>query len=464
MQAGADFGDEPLKGQGMASDVDSSDFVRLIRTRSLSELASRARSVSREEIVAVLEALPADDAAVIFRLLSKDESAAVFDSLDSGAQADLIDELSDVQIAGVFSELDPEEQAWLLDEMPAKVAKRLIGLLDKAEFSAAMLLLGYSQNSVGRRMSPVPLTASPTASVAEVLSSLRKSTADLELLSAIAVISPDRTLLGIVDPLVLLRHDDSESVVNLMTAPVSARTDDDSEKVARRVLDDGILVLPIVDRENRLVGVFPVSDAARVDREAVAEDQARAGAVDPLRRAYLLTPIHKVVKSRIVWLLVLAISAVLTVSVLEVFEATLNERVALALFIPLLIGIGGNTGSQAATTVTRALALGDVVARDVGRVAFKEVRTGLLLGFFLALLGFAIASWGYGTDIGLVIALTLLVNCPVAATVGGVIPLVARAIRVDPAVFSTPFIATFCDATGLLVYFTVAINILGLSA
>lgn len=448
----------------MTANIDSADFVRLIRTRSLSELASLARSVSRDEIVAVLESLPAGDAAVIFRLLSKDESAGVFDSLDSGAQADLIAELSDVQIAGVFGALDPEEQAWLLDELPAKVAKRLIGILDVDEFSAAMSLLGYSQDSVGRRMSPVPLTASPTATVTDVLESLRRSDADLELLSAIAVIAPDRTLLGVVDPLALLRHDGTELIGAVMTEPVSARTEEDSEKIARRVLDDGILVLPIVDREFRLVGVFPVGDAARVDRDAVAEDQARAGAVDPLRRAYLLTPIHKVVKSRIVWLLVLAVSAVLTVSVLEIFEATLNERVALALFIPLLIGIGGNTGSQAATTVTRALALGDVVARDVGRVAFKEVRTGLFLGFFLALLGFAIASWGYGADIGLVIALTLLVNCPVAATVGGVIPLVARVIRVDPAVFSTPFIATFCDATGLLVYFTVAINILGLSA
>ncbi|WP_010203228.1 magnesium transporter [Salinibacterium sp. PAMC 21357] len=448
----------------MPEPIDPADFVRLIRARSLSELASQARAAPRAEVVAVLEALPADDAAVVFRLLSKDESIEVFDALDPGAQAELIAELGDAQIAGVFAALDPEEQAWLLDELPAKVAKRLMASLDKAEYSAAMLLLGYPNDSVGRRMSPVPLTTAPTASVADVLSSLRNSSADFELLSAIAVIGPNRTLLGVVDPLVLLRHDESETIGTVMAPPVSARTEDDAEQVARRSLDGGILVLPVVDREDRLVGVFPISDAARIDREAVAEDQARAGAAEPLRRAYLVTPIRKVVNSRIVWLLVLAVSAVLTVSVLELFETTLNQRVALALFVPLLIGIGGNTGSQAATTVTRALALGDVTPRDVGRVAFKEVRTGLLLGFFLALLGFAIASWAYGTDIGLVIGLTLLVNCPIAATVGGVIPLVARAIHVDPAVFSTPFIATFCDATGLLVYFSIAIGVLGLSA
>lgn len=163
-----------------------------------------------------------------------------------------------------------------------------------------------------------------------------------------------------------------------------------------------------------------------------------------------------------VWLLVLAVSAALTVQVLELFEDTLSQRVALALFIPLLIGIGGNTGAQAATTVTRAVAVGDVVTRDVWKVALKEVRAGLALGAVLAVLAFVVTSLVYGADIGAVIALTLIFNCPIAATVGGVIPLVARACKVDPAVFSTPFISTFCDATGLLVYFTVAITVLGL--
>ena len=449
---------------GMSATVDPAEFVRLIRARALSELARNVRSTPIDEIVPVLEALPSDDAAIVFRLLGKDESISVFDSLDSGAQADLIAELGDGQIAAVFTALDPEEQAWLLDELPAKVAKRLMASLNQAEFSAAMTLLGYPNDSVGRRMSPVPATIAATVTVTAALESVRRSDADLDVLGAIAVIAPDRTLVGVVDLLALTRSPEGALVESVMMPAVSARTEDDAEQVARRALDGGILVLPIVDREDRLVGVFPIVDAARVDRDAVAEDQARAGAAEPLRRPYLLTPIRKVVNSRIVWLLVLAVSAVLTVSVLELFETTLNQRVALALFVPLLIGIGGNTGSQAATTVTRALAVGDVTPRDVGRVAFKEVRTGLLLGFFLAILGFAIASWGYGFDIGAVIGVTLLVNCPIAATVGGVIPLVARAIRVDPAVFSTPFIATFCDATGLLVYFTVAINILGLSA
>lgn len=261
----------------------------------------------------------------------------------------------------------------------------------------------------------------------------------------------------------LLRRPGDAPVVSVMDDdPMVARTEDDAELVARRVLDEGRLLWPVVDREHRLVGVIPVTDAARIDKEAMAEDQARAGASEPLRRPYLLTPVRRIARARLVWLFVLGISAVLTVQVLEIFETTLEQEVTLALFIPLLTGIGGNTGSQAATTVTRALAMGEVRIRNVTQVALKEVRTGLYLGLVLAAVAFVVAGLVYGTGIGAVIALTLVANCPIAATVGGVIPLVARAAKVDPAVFSTPFISTFCDASGLLIYFTVAISVLGL--
>gem|GEM_PF-145435 len=192
------------------------------------------------------------------------------------------------------------------------------------------------------------------------------------------------------------------------------------------------------------------------------EDSARAGGSEPLRRPYLLTPVFRIARARVVWLLALAISAVLTVEVLEIFESTLDQVVALALFIPLLTGIGGNTGSRAATTVTRALSLGNVRKRDFAEVAFKEFRTGIALGLALGIIAFCVASLVYGVDIRLVIGITIIANCPIAATMGGLIPLVAQACKVDPAVFSTPFISTFCDATGLLLCFSVAITILGL--
>src|SRR5690606_3921439 len=191
-------------------------------------------------------------------------------------------------------------------------------------------------------------------------------------------------------------------------------------------------------------------------------DQARAGGTEPLRRPYLSTPLTSIVRSRVVWLLFLALGATLTVQVLGVFEETLEQMVVLSLFIPLLIGTGGNTGNQAATTLTRALALDDVRPRDILRVLAREVRAGLSLGLLLGGVGFAVASLAYGLDIGSVIGMTLLAVCTMAATVGGAMPLVGKAVGVDPAVFSNPFITTFVDATGLLVYFVIARAVLGL--
>jgi magnesium transporter len=237
---------------------------------------------------------------------------------------------------------------------------------------------------------------------------------------------------------------------------------DDAEVAARRCADQGLLALPIVDSESRLVGILTIDDAVRILEREESEDAARQGGAEPLRRPYLATPIFSIVRSRVVWLLVLAIGATLTVQVLSVFEATLAEVTVLALFVPLLIGTGGNTGNQAATTVTRALALNDVQARDILRVLSRELRVGLSLGTLLGTAGFGITALVYDARLGLVVGLTLVAVCTMAATVGGIMPLLARTIRVDPAVFSNPFITTFVDAIGLVVYFVIARAILQL--
>lgn len=447
----------------MSDDLDIDGVRRLIHDRELTALSEKSRALSVRQLVRGIESMPISDSAVMFRLLDKDLAVDVFDDLDTATQADLINRLGHAPLTKVFAGLDPDEQARLLDELPARVATRLVDAFDEHELDATMELLGYAVGSVGRRMSGVAVRARDNATVGEVLQDVGRHRGDADVVSVVPVINHERILLGSIDTVDLLRHPSDTRVSTVMDPdPRSLMTDDDAEHGARRVLDAGQLLMPVVDRENRLVGVLPITDAARLDKMAVAEDQARAGASEPLRRPYLLTPVHVIARARIVWLFVLAISAVLTVQVLEMFEATLEQQVALALFIPLLTGIGGNTGSQAATTVTRALAMGDVRKRDVARVAFKEVRTGLCLGLLLAAVAFVIAALVYGPGIGTVIALTLMVNCPIAATVGGVIPIVARACRVDPAVFSTPFISTFCDASGLLTYFLMAISILGL--
>jgi magnesium transporter len=276
------------------------------------------------------------------------------------------------------------------------------------------------------------------------------------------VVDPSRVLLGVVGLRRLLLTDGEVRIGDLAHEAVRSHATDDREDAARRFFAAKLLAMPIVDAEERLVGILTVDDAVDIIEQEYAEDSARTSGSEPLSRSYLATPVLRVVRSRIVWLLVLAVSAILTVQVLEIFEDRLEQVVVLALFIPLLTGTGGNTGNQAATTVTRALAVGEVRVRDLPRVVWQELRVGAVLGTVLGTLGFAVAGLVYGVPIGLVMGLTLLSICIMAAIVGGLMPLLAKRIGADPAVFSNPFISTFCDATGLIIYFTIATAVLGL--
>lgn len=434
----------------------------LVERSDLTTLATVLARAPRPEISELLDRLSPVDAAVVFRLLPKDTAIDVFERLEPAAQADLVTELAEAEVVRVFEALDPDDVVGLLDELPAKVTKRLLQTLSPRQRTATAPILGYPQGSIGRKMSPEYLIARPDEAVHAVLARARRDEAKYETIYTVPVVDSSRTLVGIVSLRELMRAEDTDLVSAVMNTPVSAPAYDRDETAARRCLDGGLLALPVVDREERLVGLLTIDDAIRIIRAAEDEDQARAGGTEPLRRTYLLTPTRKIARARAPWLLVLAVSAILTVQVLELFEATLAEVIALALFIPLLTGTGGNAGAQAATTLTRALAMNEVGTRDIGRVAFKEVRAGLSLGLILGTLGFAIASLVYGVPIGMVIGLTLLAVCTMAATVGGLMPIIAKACRVDPAVFSTPFISTFCDATGLIIYFTIAHAILGL--
>ncbi|QGH70148.1 magnesium transporter [Pseudactinotalea sp. HY158] len=434
----------------------------LVERTDLLELAGFLSDAPLPEVSELLDRLPAADAAVVFRLLSKDTAIDVFERLEPAAQADLITELGDAEVVGVFEALDPDDVVGLLDELPAKVTKRFLRELSPRQRRATAPILGFPQGSIGRRMTPEYLTAHPGENVATVLERVRRNEASAETIYVVPVVDASRTLVGIASLRDLLRAEPEEFVHEVMNAATSVVAYEDDEAAARRCLDVGLIAMPVVDREERLIGLLTIDDAVRIIRAAEDEDRARAGGHEPLRRTYLLTPILSITKARGPWLLVLAISAILTVQVLHIYEAPLEELTTLALFIPLLTGTGGNTGSQAATTLTRAIAMNEIGNRDVGRVAFKELRTGFSLGIALGTLGFVIATLVFGIDIGTVIGLTLLAICTMSAVVGGVMPIIAKLCRVDPAVFSTPFISTFCDATGLIIYFSIAKAILGL--
>ncbi|MBD8044786.1 magnesium transporter [Arthrobacter sp. Sa2BUA2] len=451
-----------IKSPTLSFDASAELLAEALSNNSLSQVARALQPLDVAETLEQLERLNTIDRALAYRTLPKGRALEVFERLDARLQADLVSGLQDAQVAEVFAALSPDDRVALLDELPASVANRLILGLKEKDRALTTMVLGYPQGAVGRFMSPQFVTTHPGTTAGETLARVREQLDDAESVYTIPVTDGSRHLVGVVSLRDVLRAAESDLVSDLMKDPLSAPATLDAEEAARYCADAKVLVLPIVDAENRLVGILTVDDALRILEDAESEDAARAGGSEPLRRPYLATPIRSIVRARVVWLLVLALGATLTVQVMGAFEATLAEQVVLSLFIPLLIGTGGNTGNQAATTITRALALGDVRPRDVVKVVARELRVGAWLGLLLGGLGFAVASIIFTVPLGLVIGLTLLGVCTMAATVGGLMPLLGKALKVDPAVFSNPFISTFVDATGLIIYFLIASAVLGL--
>jgi len=415
------------------------------------------------EIAEEMSRLPRDQRAVPFRLLAKDRALEVFELLDPSVQQELLEGLRETNVRQLFEEMDPDDRARLTEEMPAKVARRLLAGLSPNERKLTSTLLGYPEDSAGRLMSPEVASLRAGMTAREALDRLRQIGRSAETIYALPVTDDHRRLVGALGLRDLVLAEPGTPVGELMDTEVfSARVDADQEEVARLIREADLLALPIVDTEDRLVGIVTFDDAMEVLEEEETEDRARAGGAEPLGRPYMATSVLRIARSRVVWLLFLIVAATLTVNVLQIFQTTLNEVVTLALFIPLIIGTGGNTGAQAATTVTRALAVGEIRFDDLGEVILREARVGVLLGAILGLLAFVPTWFFVGRDIALVVSLTLLAVCTLAAFIGSLLPLVARRVGVDPAVMSAPFITTLVDASGLVLYFVIARVVLGL--
>ncbi|WP_431861810.1 magnesium transporter [Micrococcus terreus] len=451
----------------MDQDMDQEVALRsALRQERLADAGRLLREFSPVEVERFLDRSDPHQVPIVFRLLDKELAVQVFAALDPRQQSQLIRGLRDENLQQMFGELHASSQARLLDEVPAEVARRLMAGLGSQQRADAGRVLGYPSGSVGRRMSPVLVQLQAGTTAEHALRQIREARiADRhrDRLVGLPVVDADHKVLGTVGLADLVCAAGEDLVEELAaSAGASVLATEDDETVARLSAEHHLLALPVTDETGRLVGVLTLDDAVGILEDEESEDSARSAGAEPLAQPYLSTPVTRLVRSRVVWLLVLAVGATLTVQVLEVFEQTLEQLVVLSIFIPLLIGTGGNTGNQAATTVTRALALGDVRARDALRVLRREFLVGLMLGTALGTVGLLIAGLVYSWGIGLVIGLTLLAICTVAATVGSLMPIVAKRIGVDPAVFSNPFITTVVDALGLVVYFLIARAVLGI--
>ncbi|MCQ9353472.1 magnesium transporter [Corynebacterium sp. 153RC1] len=428
----------------------------------LAEMGFVANALDIGAITYLINSLPGEQAALLYRSLSKDRALDVFEDLQPGSQARLIGLLQSSEVFQVVEDLDPDDRAELFDELPAKVVDRVMVGLSPAERDMTATVLGYPKDAIGRYMSPEVVGIPADSTVEQALDVVRAQLDGLETIYLLPVVEGQRKLCGAVSLRALMGAHPHALVRDVSGKAIYAKATDPREATARRFLDERLIAMPIVDEEHRLVGILTHDDAVDIVEMEDTEDAVRSGGAEPLAAAYLSSSILHIVKSRIVWLIVLAVSAILTVQVLEIFEDKLDQVVVLALFIPLLTGTGGNTGNQAATTVTRALAVGEVRVRDLPQVIWRELRVGATLGAVLGGVGFVIAGLVYGMGIGVVMGLTLLAVCTMAACVGGLMPIIAKKIGADPAVFSNPFISTFCDATGLVLYFSIATAVLGL--
>jgi magnesium transporter len=446
-------------------------LAELVESGDIERLNDWLNETNTVEIADELARLDPEQRAVPFRLLAKDEAIEVFEALDPTDQQALLDSLRDERVVQLFEAMDPDNRARLVDEMPATVATRLLAGLSPWERALTSTLLGYPEETAGRIMSPEYVSLRAGMSAEQAIDKVRRAGRSAETVYALPVTDDQRHLIGAIGLRDLVLADPDQRVGDLMDPDVySARVDDDQETVARLIGEANLLALPIVDTERRLVGIVTVDDAIAVLEEEETEDIARTGGAEPVGRPYFTVSVFRLARTRIVWLFLLILAAGLTAGVLKLFEDDIAQIVQLALFIPLLIGTGGNTGAQSATTVVRALAVGEVRFEDLPRVVAREARVGLMLGLglgaiaFLPVFGFLslIDSTQYALSIATIVSISIVTICTYASTVGSLLPILAGRVGLDPAVLSAPSITTIVDASGLVIYFLIAKAILGI--
>ncbi|MGW1741484.1 magnesium transporter [Nocardia sp. NPDC001965] len=410
-----------------------------------------------------LARMDAVEAGVAFRLLDKDLALAVFEELEPVDQQQILQGLRDQSFRELVEGMAPDDRARMLREAPAKVAKKALAGLSPRERRMTAALLGYPEGSVGRYMSPEVVAIPGTLTVADALRTVRLKGGNAETVYTLPVVDAGRRLQGIVELRELVLTGPDTMVADLVvTEPAFVRATDSAEKAARLMRETNDINLPVVDSEDRLVGLLTIDDAVEVIEAADSEDVAKQAGSAPWEGHYMAAGVFQLARYRALWLMLLLVAATLTVSVTGFFEATLEQAAQLALFIPLLIGAGGNAGAQAATACVRAVAVGEVRGSDLFKVIWRECRVGLVLGTMLAVVGVVIGGLFVGPRVAVVVGVTLVLICAWAATIGGTMPLLAKRLRIDPAVVSAPMVTTLVDATGLIIYFTTAKIVLGL--
>lgn len=438
----------------------------LLEAGRLAEFRKQIVELNEVDIAQFMEDLDPEKLLLVFRILPKDISADVFAYMTSEQQQLVIESITDKEIRAIIDELFLDDAVDFLEELPASVVKRVLKNTDEATRNLINQFLRYPDNSAGSIMTIELAEFHSHLTVREAMDELRRTGLDKETIYTCYVIDDRRHLIGTVALRRLIMAQDGESITQVMDDNfISVNTLDDQETVADTVRKYDVLSIPVVDNENRLVGIITADDIMDVIEEENTEDFELMGALIPAEDEYLKTPVFTLAKNRIPWLLILMISAVFTGQIILKFEDLLSNLAILTSFIPMLMDTGGNCGSQASTLVIRGLALGEVKFSDFFRVLWKEFRVSLIVGVVLAAVNFLRLLLINKASIAVTTVVCLSMFCTVilAKAIGCMLPLLAKKVHLDPALMASPMITTLVDACSLTIYFTIATAVLHLA-
>jgi magnesium transporter len=445
----------------------SPEIQYLLDTRDKPGLKNTLLDWQPNDIADLLNQLEEDQLLMVFKAIDREQSFAAYELLDINFQISLLDLLPNKLVTLILNDMSPDKRTALLAELDHEMLNKHLTLLTQKERAVALSLLGYPENSIGRLMTPDYIAVGAYWTVQDVLNYIRKYGENSETLNVIYIVDERGVLIDDIKVRELLLANTTEKLSDIMDGKFNALSVLDDEEVAVNAFTKyNRVALPVTDRNGLLLGIVTIDDVLRLSKEEDTEDIQKLGAVEALDEPYMDVPIPLMVRKRAVWLTVLFFGELLTASAMQYFEGEIEKAVVLALFVPLIVSSGGNSGSQAATLIIRALSLGEITLRDWYRILKRELISGLLLGLILAVVGFLrIAGWNYFTNefgphwlgLALTVSLSLLGVVLWGTVMGSMLPMFLKKVGADPATSSAPFIATIVDVTGLIIYFSIAL-------
>lgn len=417
------------------------------------------------DIAQLLEDVEREDLIIIFRILPKDIAADVFSYMHNDERRYIVESITESELSGIINESFIDDTVDFLEEMPANVVKKVLKSTSEEKRKVINQLLRYPENSAGSIMTIEYVDLKKEMTVEDAIKYIKHTGVDKETINTCYVIDKNRKLEGILSIRKLILSDNDVKIKDIMhTDIIYTHTLEDQEEVANLFKKYDFTSLPVVDNENRLVGIITIDDIVDIIEEENTEDFQKMAAMSPSEEEYLKTGVFTLAKHRIIWLLVLMISATFTGNIIKGFEDVLQSVVVLTAFIPMLMDTGGNAGSQSSTLIIRGLALGEIELSDALKVIWKELRISLIVGIVLSVINFLRIYFLEKTEfyVSLTVSISLFFTVILAKVVGGLLPIIAKKLKLDPAIMAGPLITTIVDAFALMVYFSVAKLLLGL--